>query len=384
LRILHLHDAPDLLGGASIYLRSLVPALVGLGHESGIFSLEQVGGIAPLEWAWSYPATPSALRRRRDFHGFHAPLAAALDRAVEEFQPHLLHFQNMAPFRTTLFPAAARHALPVLMTVHDFSLDDPNPGGRPRGGLLASLKLRLDRRDLDKDRKAVFEAVDRFLCPTHALADGLGRPDSRAHLLRLPIAPAAAAPAPTGTPARLFFAGTLFRSKGVDLLLEALARAGGGARRTILEIAGHGDQRAALEAQARALGLSERVRFLGLLDAEQMDAAYRRADLQILPSRVPENSPLTVLEAGARGRPALASHAGGVPELLAPPERGWTFRFGDVADLAARLEEACGNSAERARRGAAMRSWVQAEFDPEGHLSALEAHYRDLVPSASA
>jgi hypothetical protein len=100
--------------------------------------------------------------------------------------------------------------------------------------------------------------------------------------------------------------------------------------------AGEGDQRSDLESLAAELGLRERVAFLGRCDAARMDAAYAACHILVLPSRVPENSPLTVLEAGARGRPSIAPAAGGVPELLADA-RGWTFPSEDVAALARAL-----------------------------------------------
>jgi glycosyltransferase involved in cell wall biosynthesis len=229
----------------------------------------------------------------------------------------------------------------------------------------------------------VFAAVKLFLCPTEALRDDIGLPAGKARLQRLPIAPAEAQPVPAGPPQqplRIFFAGTLYRSKGVDVLLCALAAAGGAARSAQLEIAGDGDQRADLESLAAKLGLRERVVFLGRCDAARMDAAYAACHILVLPSRVPENSPLTVLEAGARGRPAIAPAAGGVPELLAEA-RGWMFPSEDVAALAQTLERVAADPAEAVARGALMRAWVRAEFAPQRHWESVESAWREVVRS---
>lgn len=177
---------------------------------------------------------------------------------------------------------------------------------------------------------------------------------------------------------RIFFAGTLFRSKGVDLILGALAANSGPLGQATLEIAGTGDQENSLKALCESLGLQERVQFLGFCSKEQMEAAYARSNLQVLPSRVPENSPLTVLEAGARGRPSVASHAGGVPELL-PKGRGWTFANEDVEGLRKVLEKIAGDLSLLKPTGAEMRAWVQSEFRPAKHWASVDAAYHELT-----
>ncbi len=356
------------------------------GHEQGLFSLEEAPtGLCPWSRSFAYAWPASSLQRRRDFHGFHPPLARALEEAVREFRPQVVQVQNLAAFRTTVFRTLGRLAVPVLMTVHDYSLGDPNPHGLDRSGPLGLARRLLDRWGLIRARREVFRAVDRFLCPTEALRRGLGLPPERSVLLRLPLEPAPAAPfEDPGGPLRLFFAGTLYRSKGVDVLLEALARTRGPAGGALLRIAGSGDQEEALRARAQELGLGERVCFLGFQDAAAMDRQYAWAHLQVLPSRVPENSPLTVLEAAARGRPALAPHAGGVPELLEPPQRGWTFPPEDPRALASALEEAAADREEIQRRGARARDWVRREFDPHRHWDALEAHWRELAAGGAA
>ncbi|MHC4823365.1 MAG: glycosyltransferase family 4 protein [Planctomycetota bacterium] len=194
---------------------------------------------------------------------------------------------------------------------------------------------------------------------------------------RLPIQPADAYDLAQDR-LRIFFAGTLFRSKGVDLLLKALAANSGPLGEATLEIAGTGDQEDKLKDLSLSLGLQDRVDFLGFCSKDQMEAAYARSNLQVLPSRVPENSPLTVLEAGARGRPAVASHAGGVPELL-PIGRGWTFANEDVESLRKVLEYLAAELSLLAPTGAEMRRWVRSEFDPARHWDSVDAAYHELT-----
>lgn len=380
MRVLHFHDAPRIHGGATAYLKQLLPQMALRGHENLLYGLDEAAEGFPCANAsthFQYQRSASALRRRLDFHHFHAPLAEHLRKWIGAQSPDVVHIQNCAAFRSTVFPTIYKLGLPILMTVHDFTLIDPNPFGLDRSGVTGGLRTMLDRRSLKADRKSVFACTQLFLCPTLALRDGIGFPPKRCRVQRLPIQPAEVLPLPADR-LRIFFAGTLFRSKGVDLLIEALSTSTHAAlNQATLQIAGSGDCEPQLRKQVALAGLAARVEFLGFCNEEQMAAAYAASNLQVLPSRVPENSPLTVLEAGARGRPSLASHAGGVPELL-PPNRGWTFVSEDVASLRSQLEKLAGDLPALASHGTAMREWVRAEFAPQRHWDDVDLCYHEL------
>ena len=381
VRILHFHDAPRIHGGATAYLKQLLPQMATRGHENLLFCLDEAPQDFPDALAtdyFAYERSSSPIRRRLDFHHFHAPLAEHLGKWITAQSPDVVHIQNCAAFRSTIFPTIYRTGLPILMTVHDFTLIDPNPFGLDRSGLTGGLSNWLDKRSLSADRKRIFDSVKLFLCPTEALRDGVGFPPENSRVQRLPIQPADAPPLPEDR-LRIFFAGTLFRSKGVDLLIEALSGSTNAAlNQATLQIAGSGDLEPQLRQSVKDAGLTDRVKFLGFCNAEQMDTAYTQSNLQVLPSRVPENSPLTVLEAGARGRPSLASHAGGVPELL-PAERGWTFTSEDVGSLREQLEQLAANLPALASHGSAMREWVRTEFAPQRHWDGVSACYDELA-----
>ena len=87
--------------------------------------------------------------------------------------------------------------------------------------------------------------------------------------------------------------------KALGVALEAVAQV----PEVDLELAGDGDERAALEAQSRELGVDGRVRFLGSLSRDEVLALFRRADAALLSSAW-ENFPHTLVEALAVGTPA--------------------------------------------------------------------------------
>ena len=129
----------------------------------------------------------------------------------------------------------------------------------------------------------------------------------------------------------LLFAGQLIRGKGVQLLLEAMARM---KTPRMLDIVGTGNMEPKLKALAAQLGIAGRVRFNGFQSNPQ--DWMRAAKCVVVPSFWQEPYGLVAAEAVALGRPVVAFAVGGLPEAcggkatLVPP--------GDVAALADALE----------------------------------------------
>ena len=128
--------------------------------------------------------------------------------------------------------------------------------------------------------------------------------------------------------ATLAFAGRLTTQKSLGHALEAVAAAPG----VELVIAGEGPDRGPLEKRARALGIADRVRFLGAQPRERIVELFRAADATILSSSW-ENFPHTVVEALAVGTPVLAMEAGGVAEVVHDGVNGLLVAPGDTAAL---------------------------------------------------
>jgi glycosyltransferase involved in cell wall biosynthesis len=353
-------------------------ALSDAGHQNHLFSLSPCIENSNLtqHHSFEYQWAKSPIRRRKDFLGIHQPLADKLNAVIAEVAPDLIHIHNCTTFRKTVFSTILYTEPKSVMTVHDFSLNWSSSPQRKTGGLRAFLANLANRPQHSKARDIVLDSVDMFLCPTKAIMDGLDLPVSKSLLHRLPIQPDTQTELPSDK-LRMFFAGTLFFSKGVDVLLEALSMLEPSIEFE-LEIAGSGDQSGALQQQVADYGLSAKVRFLGQLSAAEMNSAYHRANVQVLPSRVPENSPLTVLEAGIRGRASIASHAGGVPELI-PGSRGWTFPSESSPDLANKISEIANDLGILAVKGGNMQKWVRSEFDPARHWAQLQANYKQLI-----
>lgn len=119
----------------------------------------------------------------------------------------------------------------------------------------------------------------------------------------------------------------LEQQKGHRYLLEAAAQL----PEPLFLLAGEGPDREALEAQARSLGLIERVRFLG--HRKDIPALLSICDVFVLPSLC-EGLPLSILEAMAAGKPVIASAIGGTEEVIIHNETGLLVPPRDASALA--------------------------------------------------
>lgn len=133
----------------------------------------------------------------------------------------------------------------------------------------------------------------------------------------------------------LLAAGRLVPIKGIDLLLEALAKIPL-KNRPLLVIAGEGPEGPSLRSLATSLGVE--VMWLGWVPPKELSQWMAAVDLFVQPSRSlcngrSEGMPLTVREALACGLPVLASRSGGMVEL--GNQVGLSFVVqGDVNSLA--------------------------------------------------
>ncbi|HZB72728.1 MAG TPA: glycosyltransferase family 4 protein [Acidimicrobiales bacterium] len=152
---------------------------------------------------------------------------------------------------------------------------------------------------------------------------------------------------------------------GLETLVEAWAKLREEDPGAVLLIAGDGPSRPTLEYRVHELGLGSAVRFLGPVSDEELEAAYRAADVSVVPSLALEGFGLIVLESLATGTPVIATDVGGLPEALAGLDASLVVPPDDpsaLADrlLAARRGERPLPSPERCRRHAETFSWERS------------------------
>jgi len=125
------------------------------------------------------------------------------------------------------------------------------------------------------------------------------------------------------------YVGRLTRGKGLDILLDAVARYGQPAWQVAL--VGEGEHLNELRSLARTLGLESRVAFLGY--REDRIALLKGFDVFVLPSRS-EGIPRCIMEAMAAGIPVVASDIPGCRHLVEDRKTGLLFQPDQPEQLA--------------------------------------------------
>jgi glycosyltransferase involved in cell wall biosynthesis len=167
----------------------------------------------------------------------------------------------------------------------------------------------------------------------------------------------------------------LSRRKGIDVLLDAMARL---ESQPVLWVAGDGEERVALEEQARRLALP-RVRFLG--PREDKACLLAACDVVVMPSRA-EGLGVAALEAMACGRPVVASRVGGLVDLV-DEATGRRVPPDDAGALAGALDALVRSADLRHRLGSAGPARVRQGHLPDQMGLAYEALYRDVLAEAA-
>ena len=157
--------------------------------------------------------------------------------------------------------------------------------------------------------------------------------------------------------------GRLVHVKGHDVLIDACRHLD---EKTHLAVVGDGEELASLRRKAAALGLSDKVHFLGQHD--RPEEVYPAFDLFCLPSRA-EGFPRALIEAQACDVPVVASNVGGVREAVCP-RTGRLVEADNPSVLAAALDQALAHPSKDHPR----------DFvDPRFSLDRTVAAYRSLA-----
>jgi len=300
------------------------------------FLLDTPGGL-PVLW----DRYPSRRWTMIPFFFAHASAVARLARDCDLVHAHWV----LSAFAAVL--GSPFHRRPVITTVQ--GSDVYRAMRLPLAGALGRAGLRGSRRVIALSRSLADSAAAQGVDPRkitvipNGIDAGLFAPNGKA---REPV---------------VLFVGSLIDRKGVRFLIEAMARIRNRHPGLVLELIGDGPQRADLEMLAARRGLSESVRFAGILAPVEVAARMRRAELFVLPS-LEEGQGVALLEALASGTPCVGSAVGGIREVLSP-EWGILVPPGDAQSLAGALADLLGDADRRYAMGRAAASGVRERYD---------------------
>jgi glycosyltransferase involved in cell wall biosynthesis len=177
----------------------------------------------------------------------------------------------------------------------------------------------------------------------------------------------------------LLFLGKLTARKGLPELLEALAHDDVAPLPWRLRVAGDGDPRDFVE-RAAALGIAERVSFVGWVAEERVHDLLRETDVFVLPSHN-EGLSVAMLEAMAHGCAVVATPVGATLDAVTDGESALVVPAGDPQRLAAALRRVIDDPALRATLQAGARQRWCDSFQITAHCRQLAVLYGELCPA---
>ena len=347
----------------------------------------------------------------------------ALRRIIREERPDIIHAHNWIVHSFT--PLKAWSKAKLVMTLHDYSLVCVQKrlmrhGVRCSGpGLMKCLECAADFYGIGKGVPSTLanftwgeierHAVDMFLPVSHSVAEQTRLATRKVSYRIIPnFIPDDVEPPGEGAQALLaqlpeddflLYVGDLMPDKGVDVLLEAYAqlkmlsqgdREGGQG--------GQGDQGDRKGAPVQytngqlplvligrpVTGYLERVPLnvlhLGRWPHSAIMQAWSRCAIALIPSICPDACPTVAMEAMAMGRPIVASHIGGLTDILVDGQTGLLVPPGDVQGLREAIQCLLDDAGRRHGMGMIAKQRVVA-FQANSVVPRIEEVYREVLNS---
>jgi glycosyltransferase involved in cell wall biosynthesis len=162
---------------------------------------------------------------------------------------------------------------------------------------------------------------------------------------------------------RIVFIGQLIPRKGVDTLLEALARMT--KHRWTLHVIGDGVMRSDLESRAIRVGIADRVTWAGAVPNALIHQHLRNHDLLVLPSRH-DGWGGVVNEALLNGIPVVCSDACGAASLIVSNRQGEVTQANDSGALRAAIEKRFLLGRPTSADRDSLKAWARCATGPSG------------------
>jgi glycosyltransferase involved in cell wall biosynthesis len=360
-----LHVTQTALGGVGSYLEELLTLQVKR------YGAACVRVVLPKEHSEFFPGLPiecllpySSGKKGR--LGSSLLMAVTAMRCVRQWQPDVVHLHaTFAGF--VMRPLLALLSCPpkIIYCAHGWSFERRKVNG------LVTYSMASAERYLSRLCSAVV-CVSQFEA---SRAQTIGIPRSLLKVVASGLAditqpPTAAAEAlwPEGR-IRVLFVGRLDHEKGVDILLSAMKILGNQAYAIIVGAAVVTGYKSALEQPGN-------VKYLGWLDREKIRPLYATADMLVIPSHY-EAFGLSAVEAMRAGLPVIASHVGGLPEVVVDFVTGRMVEPGHPDQLAAAILSM--SKTQRREMGANARERFLAAFRIERTVEELHQVYENAL-----
>lgn len=377
MKILQVHKYLYRKAGAEAYVLDLAKLLTKKGHEVELWSSgedidfsKREGLIKDLKkfghMVWSR-------RAAKEFNS-----------VLKKFKPDIIHIHNIYHhISPSILPVAKKHKIPVVMTVHDYKLINPNytlyDHGKicERQGLSAVLHKCIQNSFLSSLAGVVAFKIHKiirvhknniaqYIVPTQFVRGKLiqGGFDKK----KIEVVPLLVNEQSKSKKLGdyVLFAGRLTKEKGVYLLLEIAKQLPD----IQFMVAGNGPELKNLKVKK-----SKNVELLGFVEKEKLEILIQKARLVVVPSLWYDPSPYAVLEAMAAGKVVAGSKIGGIQNLIKHKKTGFLIEPDEWVDA---IEKLYYDKALLKQTGKAAQKYIQEVHNSEKHYKSLNRIYDAL------
>jgi colanic acid/amylovoran biosynthesis glycosyltransferase len=296
---------------------------------------------------------------------------------LRELKPQILH-AHFGPDACEAIPLATALDVPFVATFHGFDITRSDAGhSRSSEG-----RRYLRQRHQLPEKVSLFIAVSDFI-KDRLEQNGFPAERIRVHYIGVDIE-RFHPPAIEKRKDQVLFVGRLVEKKGCSFLIKAMSLVQESYPDIDLVIVGDGEQRRALELEARQS--LRKYRFLGSQPPAVIEEWMHSALVFCVPSIAAsdgdsEGFGMVFAEAQASGLPVVSFLSGGVPEAVAHGETGFLAPERDWRKLAEHIVDLLKSRELREQFGRAGRKRVEQKFDIRNQTASLERIYDELVGS---
>jgi glycosyltransferase involved in cell wall biosynthesis len=410
MRILLATDCypPPLIGGRDLHVRMLAHELVRRGHEVQVVTLAGSGGqrkeidggvTVHRLGGWSRALNRFYVDPERPWHPTlpDPGIVRSVSRLLRDFRPHVIHAHSWIVH--SLLPLSPSSGAALVVTMHEYGLicskNSYMHGERVCEGpaLLKCLRCSKDQYGVLRGAaltggvflsQPLLRRIDRLIAVSNFVAEA-NQPLLRPGAPGIEVIPPflddeilaldpMTARRPDFVPPEgdyVMFAGALSRLKGIDTLLDAYV---GLNPQVPLVVAGLNNTGGRVDLPSGVVAVEN-------VSHDDVLRAWANCAVAVVPSKWPDPSPLSAMEAMAARVPVVASAIGGLRDLVVDQVTGILVGPGDVVALRAAIAELLADPGRRAQMGEAGRNraadWTAAAVVPR-----IEGVYQDAVENA--
>lgn len=365
IRVLIVRDYLSPTGGAEIYTDKVMEMLKNRGH-----TVRLVGGEKTV---CSYVSRFFSFRYLN-----------RISKILQEFNPDVIlahkFTQNLSP---SFLLAADKENVPVLVKIHDLRmLKLPEFSS---GNFMENLYKSLYLVKIPFQKRMYRKYVSAFIAPSRNTKEFAKRSLNIKNVYYLPNFIDWSFPSSIKRLSKdrsnenflITYVGALVKEKGVSYLLKA-------AEKIIsrnenidikLNIIGENRKRRNYPAKIRKFvknkDLEDNIRFLGFIPHKKLPQYYFESQITVLPTIIPENSPLTILESFSQGTPVITTRLGGQAELIKNGYNGFLVNPKNSKILAEKIRFLANNKnlLNRMSKNALK---TAEKFSAKNHINRLE------------